>query len=77
MAKRKAAMASGRTLTGEPTTEPKLRRGPEGRTVQPRVFRRVGRLAQDALAALDAGNLDEVRQYLQSIQAVARSADGQ
>ena len=33
--------------------------------------------ASDALAALDAGNLDEVRQYLLSIQAVAQSADGQ
>jgi len=70
-------MTSGRKLTGEQTGEPKRRGGPEGRSVQPRVFRRAARLAQDALAALEAGNLDEVRQYLQSIQAVAQSADGQ
>jgi len=42
---------------------------------QPRSWRRVCRLAQDALAALEAGNVHEIRGYLEAIQAVGVCAD--
>jgi len=72
---RKGAMVGGTKSTGRLAAQPKRRNWPDGKTPQPRVFRRTARLAQDALDALEAGRLDQVREYLQSIQAVARSAD--
>jgi hypothetical protein len=47
------------------------------KTVQPRVWRRTARLADDALEALEAGNTGEARQYLEAIRAVAQCADEQ
>lgn len=42
---------------------------------QPRSWRRVCRLAEDALMALEAGDTKEIRAYLEAIQAVAVCAD--
>jgi hypothetical protein len=86
--RKKAAKAGGRKCTATRTAQPKKRKRLAGRntqprkqkrpakkTVQPRVWRRMARLADDALGALDVGNVREVRQYLQSIRAVAECAD--
>ena len=70
----KAAMGGRKMRTGKKAPGRKKRKR-AGTGVQPRVWRRTARLAQDALAALDEGNLDQVRQYLRSIQAVAECAD--
>ena len=45
------------------------------RSTQPRSWRRVCRLAEDALMALEAGGAKEIRAYLEAIQAVAVCAD--
>ena len=42
---------------------------------QPRVWRRVAKLAGDALDALEAGNLAEVRLCLEAIRAVGLTAE--
>ena len=72
---KKAAIGSRKMQNRNQPTGRKKRRHAQSHRVQPRVWRRAARLAQDALAALDAGNLAQVRQYLQSIRAVAECAD--
>ena len=72
---KKAAIGSRKMRTGKKAPGRKKRKRAGSQRVQPRVWRRTARLAQDARAALDAGNLAQVRQYLQSIQAVAECAD--
>ena len=74
---RKAGKAARKIRAGKRAARPKKRRHARGKTVQPRVWRRAARLAQDALAALEAGNLDEVRECLEAIYAVAHCADEQ
>ena len=44
------------------------------RNPQPRVWRRVAKLADDGLSALEAGDMAEVRRYLEAIRAVGLSA---
>ena len=72
---RRAPPSGGKRPTGRKTPRARQPQHPRAKTVQPRVFRRAARLAQDALTALDADKLDEVREYLQSIRAVALCAD--
>jgi len=72
---RKTAVGSRKMRTNKKSPGRKKRRRAGPRGVQPRVWRRAARLAQDARTALDAGNLAQVREYLQSIQAVAECAD--
>lgn len=49
---------------------------PTGRkTVQPRVWRRMARLADDALVSLEQGDIKEVRLQLEAIRAVALCTD--
>jgi len=72
---KKAAIGSRKMRTDKKSPGRKKRKRARPPGVQPRVWRRAARLAQDARAALDAGNLAQVRQYLQSIQAVAECAD--
>ena len=43
--------------------------------VEMRTWRRIGRLADDALVALDADKVKEARRVIDSIRAVAMSAD--
>jgi len=45
------------------------------RSTQPRSWRRVCRLTEDALIALEAGDAKEIRAYLEAIRAVAVCAD--
>ena len=86
MAKRKAAKK--RTVRGNKATKTgrKMRAGKKAcarkkrkraghQGVQPRVWRRTARLAQDALTALEEGDLNEVRQCLEAVHAVAQCAD--
>lgn len=74
---RKAARPVSKMCPGR-TTAPLSPGGHQrGTGVQPRVWRRMARLAEDAQAALAAGRLDRVREYLQSIHAVAVCADQQ
>jgi len=72
---RKTAVGSRKMRTDKKPPGRKKRKPGRPRGVQPRVWRRAARLAQDARIALDAGNLAQVREYLQSIQAVAECAD--
>lgn len=53
------------------------RRQRGGKSVQPRVWRRTARLADDALEALEEGHIGQARQYLEAIRAVAQCADEQ
>jgi hypothetical protein len=53
------------------------RRPTRGKSVQPRVWRRTARLADDALEALQEGHIGQARQYLEAIRAVAQCADEQ
>jgi hypothetical protein len=53
------------------------RRQRGGKSVQPRVWRRTARLADDALKALEEGLIGQARQYLEAIRAVAQCADEQ
>jgi hypothetical protein len=41
---------------------------------EPRSWRRLGRIVQDALAACDRGDIERVRAYLEAIRAVAGCA---
>ena len=50
-------------------------RHPARKSPQPRVWRRVAKLASDALAALEAGELAEVRGCLEAIRAVGLCAE--
>jgi hypothetical protein len=43
--------------------------------VRPGVWRKMSRLSIDALEALDAGNLAQVRGHLEALRAVATCAD--
>ncbi len=72
---RKAAIGGPKSRTGKKRGGRNAGRGNDPRSVQPRVWRRTARLAQDALSALETGNLAQVRQYLHCIQAVAECAD--
>ena len=72
---KKAAIGRRKMRAGKKDPGKRKRKRKAAQGVQPRVWRRAARLAQDALAALDEGNLDQVRQYLRSIQAVAECAD--
>ena len=72
---RKAAKAGRKMRAGRKAAPRKKRKRAAHQGVQPRVWRRTARLARDALAALDAGNLDEVRECLQAVHAVAQCAD--
>ena len=72
---RKPAKAGRKMRAGKKAAPRKKRKRAGRRGVQPRVWRRTARLAQDALTALDEGNLDEVRDCLQAVHAVARCAD--
>ena len=74
---RKAAKAGRKMRAGKKAKPRKKRKRAGRRSVQPRVWRRTARLAQDALTALDEGDLDEVRECLQAVHAVAQCADGQ
>jgi hypothetical protein len=75
VARRSKATRAGRKMrAGKKATPPKKRKRAR-RGAQPRVWRRTARLAQDAMAALDEGDLDEVRHCLQAVHAVAHCAD--
>ncbi len=72
---RKAKKAGRKMRAGKKAAPRKKRKRAGRRGVQPRVWRRTARLAQDAIAALDEGDLDEVRECLQAVHAVAHCAD--
>ena len=70
------ASACGRKMrAGKKAAPRKTHRRAAHHGVQPRVWRRAARLAEDALTALDAGDFDEVRQCLEAVHAVAQCAD--
>jgi hypothetical protein len=51
-------------------------RGPAmAKSVQPRTWRKMSKLAADALLALEAGDLKQVKHQLEALQAVANCAD--
>jgi hypothetical protein len=68
-----AAKATSRSAS--PSNRPQRRKHPVRKSPQPRVWRRVAKLAADALAALEAGNLAEVRSCLEAIRAVGLCAE--
>jgi hypothetical protein len=45
------------------------------KSVQPRTWRKMCKLAGDALAALEAGDLKEVKHQLEALRAIATCAD--
>lgn len=53
----------------------KMRKQAVRKNPQPRVWRRVAKLSADALMALEAGNLTEVRGCLEAIRAVGLCAE--
>ena len=72
--------ATKRTLKARRAKQPGkiAKKKPSGRkTVQPRVWRRMARLADDALVSLQQGNTVEVRLHLKAIRAVALCTDEQ
>jgi hypothetical protein len=75
--KKRAAKPAKRRQPAKPTGRLKKQKRTARKTVQPRVWRRMARLADEALDALQRGNVNQVGQYLQSIRAVAVCADRQ
>jgi len=71
--RKKAAVGGAAKIKRRPVNKPASparRQKPVRKSPQPRVWRRVAKLATDGLTALDAGNLAEVRSYLEAIRAV-------
>jgi hypothetical protein len=75
---KKAAVGGAAKMKRRPVNKPASPdrcRQPVRKSPQPRVWRRVAKLAADGLAALDAGNVAEVRGYLEAIRAVGLCAE--
>lgn len=72
---RKAGAGGSSAKPDDPPTGRTERKTPVRKSPQPRVWRRVAKLAADGLAALENGNLSEVRSCLEAIRAVGLSAE--
>jgi hypothetical protein len=65
MAKKKVAKKA-KPLVREPVTP---------KSVQPRTWRKMSKLSGDALLALEAGDLKQVKNQLEALRAIATCAD--
>ncbi len=72
----KKAACSEKKTTPAKSSAGSTRRMQVGRKiVEMRTWRRIGRLADDALVALDEDKIKQARQIINSVRAVAMSAD--
>ena len=70
MAKKKVAKKAKPPEAKKPAREP-----PTPKSVQPRTWRKMSKLAGDALLALEAGDLKQVKNQLEALRAIATCPD--